>query len=293
VIAPEFQGILAERCRIVENVGGRLLGPSSRAVALCSDKLRLAAHLRRAAVETISTRLVEWGAALSTSPGGGRPAFPMVIKPRDGAGSQNTFLVNDAEELVRLGRELATGAVVARSMPHALRKDSGRATRTGATRAELVAGHALTSEAYIEQPFVAGSAVSVALVIGPSRRNVQVFVPARQFLSDDGRFRYLGGQVPVDHVDQDSIQRTALSACRSVPGLRGYVGVDLIVPHRAPDRPVVVEINPRLTTSYLGYRRLTESNLAEWMLTPSRFQGPLLWRAGPIAFDCAGRQCPR
>jgi hypothetical protein len=256
VIAPEFQGVLSKRCRIVEDVGGRLLGPSSRAVALCSDKLRLAGHLGHAGVGTISTRLVDWDGLQSLLPDGARPRFPIVVKPRDGAGSQNTFLVNDANELMRLGGELATG----------------------------------TTDEYIEQPFIAGSAVSVALVIAPSRRSIEVFVPARQCLSDDGRFRYLGGQIPSDPVDHDAIQRAAVSACCSAPGLRGYVGVDLIVPRGEPDRPVVVEINPRLTTSYLGYRRLTECNLAEWMLNPKRFRRPIRWRAGPITFDSAGTQ---
>jgi hypothetical protein len=170
-------------------------------------------------------------------------------------------------------------------MPHALRKDSGRATQVG------VAGrNPLTTDEYIEQSFIAGSAVSVALVIAPSRRSIEVFVPARQCLSDDGRFRYLGGQIPFDQVDHDAIQRAAVSACRSVAGLRGYVGVDLVVPHGVPSRPVVVEINPRLTTSYLGYRRLTESNLAEWMLNPNRFRRPVRWSAGSVAFDSAGTQ---
>ncbi len=283
VIAPEFQGILSKRCRIVEDVGGRLLGPSSRAVALCSDKLRLAGHLRDAGVETISTRLVDWDGLQSLLPDGARPRFPIVVKPRDGAGSQNTFLVRDADDLTRLGGELATGANVARSTPRALRKDSGRATRAGdAGRCPPM------TDGFIEQPYIAGSAVSVALVIAPSRRKLEVFVPARQCLSDDGRFRYLGGQIPLDMVDHDAIQCAAVSACRSVPGLRGYVGVDLVVPDGAPSRPVVVEINPRLTTSYLGYRRLTESNLAEWMLTPDRNAQPICWNPGPIVFDATG-----
>jgi predicted ATP-grasp superfamily ATP-dependent carboligase len=215
VIAPEFRGILSKRCRIVEDVGGRLSGPSSRAVALCSDKLQLAGHLFDAGVETISTRLVEWDRVLSPSAGGERPRFPIVVKPRDGAGSQNTFLVNDADELVRLGRELVSGAVIASAAPHALRKDSGRPTQSGRAKVQP-----LTIDEYIEQPFIAGNAVSVALVIAPSRRNIETFVPARQCLSDDGRFRYLGGKIPLDQVNHDAIQRAAVSACSSIPGLR-------------------------------------------------------------------------
>jgi hypothetical protein len=80
----------------------------------------------------------------------------------------------------------------------------------------------------------------------------------------------------------------ALAACRSVPGIRGYVGIDLVVPDQAPHRPVVVEINPRLTTSYLGYRALAENNLAEWMLLPGRFERCVRWRKDFVEFDADG-----
>src|SRR5262249_9668643 len=108
VIAPEFRGILAERCRIVERVGGRLLGPSAHAVELCADKLSLAAHLSAAGVATIETWPLELSSrvranAETASRAGGidRP-FPVVVKPRDGAGSQSAFVIRDHEEFRKL-----------------------------------------------------------------------------------------------------------------------------------------------------------------------------------------------
>jgi len=51
-------------------------------------------------------------------------------------------------------------------------------------------------------------------------------------------------------------------AIDSVSGLRGYVGVDLVLGlHAGEDR--VIELNPRLTTSYLGLRRKAKVNLAD------------------------------
>ena len=44
----------------------------------------------------------------------------------------------------------------------------------------------------------------------------------------------------------------------AIPGLWGYAGVDLI---DAPDGPVVLEVNPRLTTSYCGLRRALGVNV--------------------------------
>src|SRR5262249_43609842 len=60
------------------------------------------------------------------------------------------------------------------------------------------------------------------------------------------------GVVPVLlHEAEPQVQR----AVESVPGLRGFVGVDFVW---EPDRrhATVLEINPRPTTSFVGLRRL-------------------------------------
>jgi predicted ATP-grasp superfamily ATP-dependent carboligase len=57
---------------------------------------------------------------------------------------------------------------------------------------------------------------------------------------------------------------------------------------------VLVEINPRLTTSYVGYRKLSQINLAQRMLTGVSGMGssladvPLTWRPGHVKFNAAG-----
>jgi hypothetical protein len=51
----------------------------------------------------------------------------------------------------------------------------------------------------------------------------------------------------------------ACSAAKLIPGLRGYVGVDLVLTGESAQ---VLEINPRLTTSYVGLRQVSETNLA-------------------------------
>jgi hypothetical protein len=52
---------------------------------------------------------------------------------------------------------------------------------------------------------------------------------------------------------------------------------------------LIVELNPRLTTSYIGYRQLCEDNLMERLLFPDRCGQPLCWRTGSVAFDANGR----
>jgi len=52
----------------------------------------------------------------------------------------------------------------------------------------------------------------------------------------------------------------------------------------------VIEINPRLTTSYVGLRRLAEFNIAEMMLRLVRAERlpAIHWRPGPVAFTPDG-----
>jgi predicted ATP-grasp superfamily ATP-dependent carboligase len=72
-----------------------------------------------------------------------------------------------------------------------------------------------------------------------------------------------------------------------VPGLSGYFGVDLVLGESADgSQDRVIEINPRLTTSYLGLRRLARFNLAQALLRLAqgeRVTG-LRWHPGPWSF---------
>ncbi len=241
VIAPERDGILLDRCRIVEEEGGRLLGPDSVAVALAGDKLQLGRHLNERGVESPRCELLRPGAETSLP-------FPLVCKPRDGAGSQATFLLHTGEELER-------------------------AIKTA--RAEAWAGELSV------QPFVPGLAASVAFLVGPRGR---VALPAaEQHLSDDGRFRYFGGRLPLPPELDERARRLADRAIAAIAGLCGYVGVDLVL---GAEHDAVIEINPRLTTSYVGLRQLALDNLAAAMLTLAAGGGvpALRWRPGPVVF---------
>jgi predicted ATP-grasp superfamily ATP-dependent carboligase len=101
----------------------------------------------------------------------------------------------------------------------------------------------------------------------------------RQTLSGDGRFRYFGGERASD-VDDAPYRELARAAIDAVPDLAGYFGLDLLWPEGA-GRPVVVEINPRLTTSYVALRALCEGNLMRTLL----FDEPPVFRAGPVRFS--------
>lgn len=53
----------------------------------------------------------------------------------------------------------------------------------------------------------------------------------------------------------------------ALPPARGYVGIDVIVGREADgSEDVVIEVNPRLTTSYVGLRAMTQDNLAKTLV---------------------------
>ncbi len=113
--------------------------------------------------------------------------------------------------------------------------------------------------------FYAGIAASVSFLCGPAHR---VPLPAcRQHLAGDGRFTYTGGSRLLE--SELARRATALAdrALEALPPALGYVGVDLVLGKSADGcEDVVVEVNPRLTTSYVGLRAIAQDNLAAAML---------------------------
>jgi len=111
----------------------------------------------------------------------------------------------------------------------------------------------------ILQAKVPGQAVSVSLVASGAK---QTILPAvRQTISAE-TFSYLGGCGPLE---SDAQRRAATLASHAVsampPTVRGFVGIDLIL-GETPGDDYVIEINPRLSTSYVGLRRMIHGNLA-------------------------------
>jgi predicted ATP-grasp superfamily ATP-dependent carboligase len=138
----------------------------------------------------------------------------------------------------------------------------------------------------IAQEFVPGFAASVAFLIGP--KAITPLIPCAQHLSTDGRFQYLGGHLPIRPDLAERAIRIASAAVLCVPGLLGYVGVDVVLGDDGRDW--AIEINPRLTTSYVGLRALAESNLAAAMLAVVRSEPfELHWRDVVIDFTPDGR----
>ena len=90
----------------------------------------------------------------------------------------------------------------------------------------------------------------------------------QQHIHVDFSFTYQGGRIPLEH--PGAVQALALAArvAALIPGLDGYVGMDLIL---TDDGPCLIEINPRLTTAYVGLRQVVDLNLAQAIWNTCRY----------------------
>ncbi len=219
LIAPEFDGILWKSARRVVASGGRLLSPSPDFVRLTADKHKTCERLAAAGVRVPDGILLEPEQKLPVD-----FSYPAVLKPFDGAGSQDTLLVAGPHD---------------EPAPYAWPRRLER--------------------------YMTGLAASVAYLCGPAGR--VPLMPCKQRISEDGRLSYRGGELPLATGLGERAIALGEMALTALPATLGYVGVDLVLgqdPGGAED--FVIEVNPRLTTSYVGLRAAAKSNLAEAML---------------------------
>lgn len=201
LIAPESVDCLATLIDAFADRGLKTLNCGASAVRLTGDKRRLGRHLAGAGVRVPKT--------FEGRPAGS--AYPLVVKPNDGAGSAQTYLVSSPD-----------------------RWPAGVAP----------------SPDWLVQSFVPGTPSSASYLVDENGEPHLLAVGVQRMAVVDGQFAYRGGTLPAD---RGLGVGESLRAVRSVRGLRGFVGVDFIKGDR---ETTVLEINPRLTTSFVGLTRL-------------------------------------
>ncbi|MEM3736993.1 MAG: ATP-grasp domain-containing protein [Candidatus Bathyarchaeia archaeon] len=230
VIAPE--DALAGLIRAGKAAGGLPLNCSVDTVECLSDKVSLIKALREAGIPTPETITIELEEDLERikdlAAGFG---FPSVFKPSEGAGCSGLSVVSGVEDVE---------AAVER-----LKKQS----RSGR---------------FLVQRFEVGVDLSLSL-LSDGKRVMPLTLNRQKVIlsSPHSESAYIGGIVPFDIPEREKLVEVGKRAVEAFRGLKGYVGVDLIL---TCDKIVVVDLNPRLTTSYLGVRRVVDLNPAQAIL---------------------------
>ena len=130
------------------------------------------------------------------------------------------------------------------------------------------------------QPFVEGEPASLAL-LARSGCAVILSVNRQRIALNGDALAFLGCSVNALARWQVPLASLAAGIAEALPGLWGYVGVDLIL---SAAGPVVLEVNPRLTTSYVGLREAIGVNPAALVLKLLDDDAPL--PAAPAPLRC-------
>ena len=114
---------------------------------------------------------------------------------------------------------------------------------------------------FIVQEFIPGDVCSVTL-ISDGKNAIPISLNKQIVEIDENGGKYLGGYVPYEHEMKEKAFEVAKKACESIPGIKGCVGVDLII----ADDVYLIEINSRFTTSYVGLSKVANINIGKTII---------------------------
>jgi predicted ATP-grasp superfamily ATP-dependent carboligase len=238
VIAPESGQVLEKLVEAVEASGGTSLNCEVDAIKRVSNKMTAYETLEKRGLKAPKTVLL----GVHEKPENIRCSvkelgYPMVFKPLDGVSCDGLSVIKDESEIAAAVKKV--------------------------TRESM-------SEWFIAQQLINGEAASVS-VFSTGERALSATLN-RQFVvlaSPDERSGYVGGAVPFRHKLEKKALKAAEEAVEAVSGLKGYVGVDMIL---SDEEPTIMEVNPRLTVSYIGLRKVADFNPAEAIINAAAKQ---------------------
>ncbi|MEI6066647.1 MAG: ATP-grasp domain-containing protein [Methylococcaceae bacterium] len=232
-IAPEFDGILQVLCQTVEWLGKPLLTSPASAVAVTGNKFNTYRHLKQHHIITVPTRLF---AAESWASQGDAQQLEEELAGLSLTGKVEEWLVKPVDGAG------CTDSYILTTPDHFEQMRSRQGD-------------------YVIQPHIQGKKSSLSCLFKDGRgwllcANFQHFDIINQ--------QYQLSKIIVnDDTDVSGYEHLVDAIAHALPDLWGYVGIDLIA---TPEQLFVLEINPRLTTSFVGINAALGINVAENIL---------------------------
>ncbi len=218
-IAPEMDSILLDIARLAETLHKTAILSTPEAVKLCSNKLATIKRLQEHHINVCDTRLLSDAVAY--------PNVKSVIKPVDGVGCEQSFIISCQDDYQR-----------------------------------VIAGID-NPEQFVMQPFIKGQSLSLSCLFREGKAWL-LSCNEQQVSITGGQFHLQACTVNVLHYSHEHYQKLLEKIAQAIPGLWGYIGIDII--NSGMTGPAILEINPRLTTSYTGIHLATGINVAEQVI---------------------------
>ncbi len=247
VIVPELHQNLARIVQALRSAGATVVASSQRFLQATSDKLEAAGLFQKSGVShPVTQSLTRFKSSKSHDLILDR-SLPVTLKRRDGAGCTEMMYFASEQRLTGWLNE----------------PDSSQ----------------LSDDDWIVQQWHDGIAASMAIiasdewrVLGGVEQRIELLPVTVGSLSssrDVFAVSYGGGIGPLTVVPYELLDGLALRVRAALPsGALGWIGVDFIIPTSMGSLAdlFVIEVNPRLTTSYLGYRKWYGHELSEQIL---------------------------
>lgn len=119
-------------------------------------------------------------------------------------------------------------------------------------------------KSHIIQPYMTGIPASISVVNIHGQSKV-LSCNLQNIALVDGQLFYRGGVVNGAANYWEALEDLAHQIVTAIPGLEGYFGVDILIGKEVPEEISIVEINPRLTTTYAYLHEASGCNVASML----------------------------
>jgi predicted ATP-grasp superfamily ATP-dependent carboligase len=246
IIAPEFSNILYDLTKIVKKEHKKLLSTGLKGIELGSSKIKTYKHFRNHYINTPKTCPLPSIDDLDIN-------FiiqifedfnsPIIIKPLDGVGAESIYLFEKKNQILNFFKEVSTQNIN-------------------------------LNRKFIAQEYIEGVDLSVSLVGPPFNKKNPPIPPLILGINNQdiniknskGDSEYFGGYTPVENYVQIKNMLIKTFEKLDLSMYNSYFGIDFIL---TQDSLYFIEINPRLTTSYIGIRNILNVNPVELILNYS------------------------
>ncbi|UCD02368.1 MAG: ATP-grasp domain-containing protein [Promethearchaeota archaeon] len=239
IIAPETSNILFELTKIAKNFNKIILSTNLSGIKLGTSKIRIYNFFKKNEILTPRTYRIPY-----------KEEFldfdfiihkyrklngPIVIKPEDGVGAESVYYFENENQISDFFKEFY---------------------RTHDK-----------NQNFILQEFIEGKDSSISLIGSPNLLGLNpiiLTVNSQDINIKNLKSEYLGGYTPLENYKEILGELSVVMKKINFSKIEGYFGIDFI--EKYPSTLYFIEINPRLTTSYIGLRNVINLNCAELIL---------------------------
>lgn len=228
IIAPENNKILQTILKMIKKSGIVSLNCSISGINKVYNKSNLSKLLKKYNIKTPKSIKFKISDKLAIVKKNIKQNFcyPIIIKPSKGINCEGMSLIQNEQELKKAILKIKTQT---------------------------------TNKDVIAQEFIKGTNSSIN-VLASDNKAIAISLNKQRidFGNPNNKSEYVGGIIPFE-----SPFEVAKTIVESIKGLIGFIGIDIIL---TDDDIVIVDINPRITTSYVGLKKVIKINMANALL---------------------------